>query len=83
MTQINPKKRESIKNTITNIFNNTILKKYTASFKNPDYVNFEKLAKEISKNNDFQMDQISSMFLYLDATAYYNKFIKPTQEPTT
>lgn len=83
MTQINPKKRESIKNTITNIFNNTILNKYTASFKNPDYVNFEKLAKEISKNNDFQMDQISSMFLYLDATAYYNKFIKPTQEPTT
>lgn len=80
MTQINPKKRESIKNTITNIFNNSIFYKYTASFKNQDYVNFEKLAKEISKNNDFQIDQISSMFLYLDATTYYNKFIHPVQE---
>ncbi|WP_410688616.1 hypothetical protein [Citrobacter europaeus] len=80
MTQINPKKRESIKNTITDIFNNTILNKYTASFKNPDYVNFEKLAKEISKNNDFQIDQISSMFLYLDSIQYYNKFICPMQE---
>lgn len=82
MTQINPKKRESIKNTITDIFNNTILNKYTASFKNPDYVNFEKLAKEISKNNDFQIDQISSMFLYLDSIQYYNKFICPMQEPS-
>lgn len=80
MAHLHPNKRENIKSKIIELIDNTIWDSNMVSFENPEAVDFNKLAHEISKNKEFQIDQIATMMAYMDALTYYISFITTLHE---
>ena len=76
MVTIHPDKLKNIKSKILDIINNCTITSGMLSFVNPDAIDFNKLAHVVTKKNEYQFDEISSMLAFRDAVCYYFSLIK-------